>query len=48
MSFFHDTTLRDMARGRPQTRADLLRIGGVGEAKLARFGDRFLELIRES
>jgi ATP-dependent DNA helicase RecQ len=43
---FTDTTLHDLARQRPTTRAGMLGVTGVGEIKLARFGDRFLEVIR--
>ncbi|MDX1481299.1 MAG: DNA helicase RecQ [Woeseiaceae bacterium] len=42
---FHDATLREMAEHRPQTGAELLEINGVGEAKLERYGEEFLELI---
>ena len=42
---FHDATLRQMARFRPQTEAELLGINGVGEAKLERYGREFLEVI---
>jgi ATP-dependent DNA helicase RecQ len=42
---FHDATLRQMAEHRPKTEADLLSINGVGEAKLARYGRAFLEVI---
>jgi ATP-dependent DNA helicase RecQ len=42
---FHDATLRQMAEHRPTTEADLLSINGVGEAKLARYGSEFLEVI---
>jgi ATP-dependent DNA helicase RecQ len=42
---FHDATLRQMAEFRPTTEADLLSINGVGEAKLARYGRDFLEVI---
>ena len=42
---FHDATLKQMAEHRPQTEADLLSINGVGEAKLARYGSEFLEVI---
>ena len=41
------TTLRRIAEVKPATRADLERIGGLGEAKLARFGDAFLALIAD-
>jgi ATP-dependent DNA helicase RecQ len=43
---FHDTTLRDMARRRPATVADLHDIYGVGAKKAADFGARFLEVVR--
>jgi ATP-dependent DNA helicase RecQ len=42
---FHDATLRQMAEFRPTTEAELLSINGVGEAKLARYGGAFLEVI---
>ena len=42
---FHDATLKQMAaRGRPISQA-LLTIGGVGQAKLARYGERFLAVL---
>jgi ATP-dependent DNA helicase RecQ len=34
-----------MAEQRPQTQAELLSINGVGETKLARYGEAFLEVI---
>jgi ATP-dependent DNA helicase RecQ len=45
---FHDATLREMAEHRPRNEAELLTINGVGEAKLARYGQAFLELIAEA
>jgi len=42
---FHDATLQQMAEHRPKTEAELLSINGVGEAKLERYGDAFLEII---
>jgi ATP-dependent DNA helicase RecQ len=45
---FHDKTLREMAALRPPTRAGLLRISGVGESKLEKYGEVFLEVIRGS
>ncbi|MDH3404741.1 MAG: DNA helicase RecQ [Acidobacteriota bacterium] len=42
---FHDSVLRDMARYRPATPADLLEIRGVGEKKAQDPGPRFLDLI---
>jgi ATP-dependent DNA helicase RecQ len=43
---FTDSTLAEMARRRPRSLAALAGIRGVGEAKLARYGERFLEVIR--
>jgi ATP-dependent DNA helicase RecQ len=42
---FSDKTLADMAARRPQNRAEFLDVFGVGEAKLERYGDLFLEAI---
>jgi ATP-dependent DNA helicase RecQ len=44
---FGDRSLRDMARLRPSTPAGFLGVSGVGEAKKDRYGDRFLELIKD-
>ncbi len=43
---FADAALADMARKRPTTREEFLEVSGVGQAKLERFGDEFLEAIR--
>ena len=43
---FHDATLKQMVATRPADLAALLAISGVGQAKLARYGERFLEVIR--
>ncbi|MCZ8100178.1 MAG: DNA helicase RecQ [Burkholderiales bacterium] len=42
---FHDTTLREMARLRPLDLDALAAVPGVGDAKLRRYGDAFLEAI---
>ncbi len=42
---FSDATLRDMALVRPGSATAFLNIRGVGERKLADFGQRFLEII---
>jgi ATP-dependent DNA helicase RecQ len=42
---FHDATLRAMACERPADLESLGRIGGVGSAKLARYGEAFLAAI---
>ncbi|HVT27546.1 MAG TPA: DNA helicase RecQ [Lacipirellulaceae bacterium] len=38
-----DATLRDMARQRPSTKENLLKVRGVGEKKAADFGQQFVE-----
>jgi ATP-dependent DNA helicase RecQ len=43
---FHDKTLAAMVSHRPVTEEGLLRISGVGVAKLERYGARFLDVIR--
>lgn len=42
---FHDATLLDMLRTQPASAAELLQINGVGQSKLERFGDAFLEVL---
>ena len=42
---FHDRTLQEMARRRPRSMAAFAALPGVGEAKLARYGDAFLDAI---
>jgi ATP-dependent DNA helicase RecQ len=44
---FHDKTLHEMLAYRPQTAAEMLGISGVGQAKLDRYGDRFLSVLRD-
>ena len=43
---FHDATLKQMAAERPRDLPALLTIGGVGQAKLARYGERFLAVLQ--
>jgi ATP-dependent DNA helicase RecQ len=43
---FHDRTLLEIARSRPTTAADLARLGGVGEGKLARYGEAVLRVVK--
>jgi len=45
---FHDSTLRAMAATRPQSLAALGRVPGVGDRKLASYGEAFLTAIREN
>ena len=42
---FSDATLAEMASRRPSTSAELLTVGGVGRAKLERYGSMFLSAI---
>ncbi len=44
---FHDSTLREMAVRRPADRAALAQVPGVGRTKLDRYGDVFLEVVRQ-
>jgi ATP-dependent DNA helicase RecQ len=44
---FHDATLLAMVEHRPRSRDDLLQLSGVGERKLARYGDAFLAVIHD-
>jgi ATP-dependent DNA helicase RecQ len=44
---FHDKTLKEMAILRPTSRTAMLQITGVGEQKLQRYGDRFLDAIKK-
>lgn len=43
---FHDATLAAMASERPVSREDMLTLPGVGQAKLARYGEAFLDVLR--
>ena len=43
---FHDATLLEMAVRRPTSPAQLLEVSGVGETKLARYGEAFLAILR--
>ncbi|TFI59410.1 DNA helicase RecQ [Sphingomonas parva] len=43
---FHDSTLREMAGLRPTTLHGLSQVAGVGVAKLERYGEAFVETIR--
>lgn len=44
---FHDATLMEMVSHRPVTSEQMRRLSGVGERKLALYGDPFLEVIGE-
>jgi len=45
---FHDATLMQMMEYRPDSPEALLTINGVGETKLERYGQHFLDIIREA
>lgn len=42
---FHDSTLREMAARKPTTLAEFAMIPGVGQTKLARYGEFFIQVI---
>ena len=44
---FHDATLMEMVRLRPSSPTELLALQGVGEKKLERHGEAFLEVLRK-
>lgn len=44
---FHDATLADMVHLAPVTQPELAEVSGVGVAKLERYGDEFLSVIRQ-
>jgi ATP-dependent DNA helicase RecQ len=46
-TIFHDATLRDMSRMFPRSERELLRIKGVGQSKLEKYGEDFLRCIAE-
>jgi ATP-dependent DNA helicase RecQ len=43
---FQDRTLAEIAAARPGSRAALVSLNGVGESKLARYGEAVLEVVR--
>ncbi len=45
---FSDATLRELASAKPATLAAFRQIGGVGDAKLERYGERFVSAIRQA
>jgi ATP-dependent DNA helicase RecQ len=46
-AIFHDRTLREMAASFPMTREELAEVYGIGAAKLEKYGETFLEIIRQ-
>jgi len=45
---FGDDTLRELARHKPRTRDEMLRIRGIGQRKLDEYGDAFLARIQRN
>jgi len=44
---FHDSVLVEMSAAKPQTLDDLRGIKGIGEKKLEKYGQLFLDVIKE-
>jgi len=47
-AIFHDATLQEMVVAQPTTKEELAQVSGVGKRKLARYGEVFLEILRDS
>jgi ATP-dependent DNA helicase RecQ len=45
---FHDSTLLEILNLRPQTLDEMGRISGIGQAKLLRYGDDFLQVLEDA
>jgi ATP-dependent DNA helicase RecQ len=43
---FHDATLREVATTAPSSLAELGTVSGIGETKLARYGQQVLDILR--
>ena len=44
---FHDSVLKDMILHRPENEFELLSISGVGDSKLEKYGDAFLQVLEQ-
>ncbi len=44
---FHDATLKEMLHAQPKTLDDMATVPGIGQAKLERYGESFLRVLRE-
>ena len=44
---FSDRSLHDMAKIKPQNKAELLQVTGIGKAKMERYGDIVINAISE-
>jgi ATP-dependent DNA helicase RecQ len=45
---FHDSTLLEILNHKPHTLDEMGRISGVGQAKLAKYGDAFLQVVEDA
>jgi len=45
---FHDSTLLEILNRKPQTLDEMGQISGVGQAKLAKYGDAFLQVVEDA
>ena len=45
---FHDATLLEILNNKPSNLTEMGRINGVGQAKLTRYGDDFLQVLEEA
>jgi ATP-dependent DNA helicase RecQ len=45
---FHDSTLLEIHNRKPQTLDDMGQISGIGQAKLQKYGDAFLQVLEEN
>ena len=45
---FHDSTLLEILNRKPQTLDEMAQISGIGQAKLARYGDEFLRVLEHA
>ncbi|WP_077531053.1 DNA helicase RecQ [Vreelandella utahensis] len=43
---FHDATLKEMLHARPKTLDDMATVPGIGQAKLERYGEQFLNVLK--
>ncbi|WP_148252857.1 DNA helicase RecQ [Aidingimonas lacisalsi] len=43
---FHDATLKEMLHARPRTLDDMATVPGIGQAKLERYGEQFLNVLK--
>ena len=44
---FHDSTLLEILNQRPATLDEMAQVSGVGQAKLTRYGDEFLNVLKD-